>query len=92
LTKGLEGYGARLRGWGEHADARDFSHWRCGGERRDKKAEGEGENQPDGAAIHGSLLNSWMCEGILRATGRGRKSNFADGRVHIRGEGARLDH
>jgi hypothetical protein len=50
-------------------------------------------------ATHGDLAagdmsvglgpSSWTCEGILRATGRGGKSNFATLNVQIRGEDLR---
>jgi hypothetical protein len=71
---------------GEQTDARHFPHGRrVGGERRHEESEREGDEEPDGAACHGSLRHPGMCLGILGATCPRRKLNFAEEHVPIRG-------
>ena len=69
---------------------------RLSGERHHEKAEGEGDEESDTAARHGSLLRSRTCGklggGMLRAACQRGNSNVADAIVHIRGDDSRIYH
>ena len=63
----------------EEPDARDMRHRLCrSSERRHEDRADQGDEKPDEAARHGSLLRSQTCAGILHAMCRGRKPNFAE--------------
>jgi hypothetical protein len=61
-------------------------------ERRREDDEGEGDEQPDQTARHGSLLPARTDGGILRVTCQGRNSNFATLHVQIRGHDSWIHH
>ncbi len=61
-----------------------------GYEERHQEAEGESDEESDGAVRHGSLLPARTCGGILCAMCWRRKSIFADETVQIRIDGLRI--